>query len=128
MLQKKYTDGDDMNMHLTFFIMENRKLGTKAFDDEFLVQLMLMSLPQDNINWNTVTIILLQSTSDTNKLKTSDVITRLMQEYNRLTGSESTDLALAACSGTTSKSANKSNKRCTYKPCCKQGHLEVDSQ
>ena len=59
MLQKKYTDGDDMNMHLTFFIMENRKLGTKAFDDEFLVQLMLMSLPQDNINWNMVTIILL---------------------------------------------------------------------
>jgi transposase InsO family protein len=126
MLQKKYTDGDDMNTHLTFFTMENRKLGTKAFDDEFLAQLMLMSLPQDNINWNTVTIVLLQSTSDTNKLKTSDVITRLMQEYNRLTGSESTDSALAARTGTTSKSANKSNKRCTYKPCRKQGHLEVD--
>jgi Zn-finger protein len=126
MLQKKYTDGDDMNTHLTFFTMENRKLGNNAFDNEFLAQLMLMSLPQDNVNWNTVTIVLLQSTSDTNKLKTSDVITRLMQEYNRLTGSESTDLALAARTGTTSKSANKLNKRCTYKPCHKQGHLEVD--
>jgi len=123
MLQKKYTDGDDMNTHLTFFTLENRKLGNNAFDDEFLAQLMLMSLPQDNINWNTVTIVLLQSTSDTNKLKTSDVTTRLMQEYSRLTGSESTDSALAARAG---KSATKSNKRCTYKPCRKQGHLEVD--
>jgi len=63
MLQKKYTDGDDMNMHLTFFTLENRKLGNNAFDDEFLAQLILMSLPQDNINWNMVTIVLLQSTS-----------------------------------------------------------------
>ena len=50
MLQKKYNDGDDMNVHLMFFTMENRKLRTNAFDDEFLMQLMLMSLPQDNIN------------------------------------------------------------------------------
>ena len=56
MLQKKYTDNNDMNMHLTFFTMENWKLRKKAFDDEFLVQLML---PQDNVNWNTVTIVLL---------------------------------------------------------------------
>ena len=50
MLEKKYTDSDDMNMHLTFFTMENQKLGKKAFDDEFLAQLMLMFLPQDNTN------------------------------------------------------------------------------
>ena len=118
MLQKRYTDGDDMNMHLTLFTNENQKLGKNAFDDEFLVQLMLMSLPQDNTNWN-VTIIILQSTSDTKKLSTTDVTTHLMQEYSCLTSSESTDSALASCTGKTSKSANKLNKHCTYKPCHK---------
>ena len=128
MLQKKYTDGNDMNMHLTFFTIENQKLRKKVFDDEFLVQLMLMSLPQDNVNWNTATIILLQSTSDTKKLSTTDVITCLMQEYSCLTSSESTDSALAEHTSKTSKSANKLNKHCTYKPCCKQGHLEAECQ
>ena len=107
MLQKKYTDGNDINMHLTFFTMENQKLGKKAFDDEFLAQLMLMSLPQDNVNWNIVTIVLLQGTSDNRKLSTTDVITCLLQEYSHLTGSESTDSALAAHAGKSSKPANK---------------------
>jgi len=124
MLQKKYNDGDDMNTHLTFFTMENRKLGTNAFDDEFLAQLMLMSLPQDNINWNTVTIVLLQATSESKKLSTTNVTTRLMQEYSRLTGSKSTDSALAACAGKSSKQTSKSGKWCTYKPCHKKGHTE----
>ena len=87
---------------------------------------MLMSLPQDNVNWNTVTIILLQGTSDSRKLSTTDVITCLLQEYSHLTGSESTDSALAAHAGKSSKPANKSNKHCTYKPCRKKGHLEAD--
>ena len=87
---------------------------------------MLMSLPQDNVNWNTVTIILLQDTSDNRKLSTTDVITYLLQEYSHLTGSESTDSALAAHAGKSSKLANKSNKYCTYKPCHKKGHLEAD--
>ena len=117
MLQKKYTDNDNMNMHLTFFTMENRKLEKKAFDDEFLVQLMLMSLPQDNVNWNMVTIVLLQGTSDNRKPSTTDVIMYLLQEYSHLTSSESTDSALAAHAGKSSKPANKSNKHCTYKPC-----------
>ena len=72
MLEKKYTDGEDMNAHLMFFTMENRKLGKQAFDDESLVQLMLMSLPHDS-TWETLVVVLLQSTSDTVKLKTSDV-------------------------------------------------------
>ena len=126
MLQKKCTNGDDMNMHLIFVTMENQKLGKNAFDDEFLVQLMLMSLPQDNTNKNMVTIIILQSTSDTKKLSTTNVTTCLMQEYSHLTSSESTDSVLAACTGNRSKSANK--KHCTYKPCCKQGHLKANCQ
>ena len=92
------------------------------------MQLMLMSLPQDNVNWNTVTTILLQGTSDNRKLSTTDVITCLLQEYSRLTGSESTDSALAAHAGKLSKPANKLNKHCTYKPCQKKGHLEADCQ
>ena len=87
---------------------------------------LCMSLPQDNTNWNMVTIIILQSTSDTKKLSTTDVTTHLRQEYSHLTGSESTDSALAMCTGKTSKLANKSNKHCTYEPCCKQGHLEAN--
>ena len=84
---------------------------------------MLMSLPQDNINWNMVTIVLLQATSETKKLSTTDVTTRLMQEYSRLTGSESTDSALAAHAGK-SKQTSKSGKWCTYKPCHKKGYTE----
>ena len=87
---------------------------------------MLMSLPQDNVNWNMVTIILLQVTYDTKKLYTIDITTCLMQEYCHLTSSESTDSALAACVTKSSKLATKSNKSCTYKPCQKQGHLEAD--
>ena len=83
----------------------------------------LCPFSQDNTNWN---IVILQSTSDTKKLSTTDVTTHLMQEYSCLTGSESTDSALAACTGKTSKSANKLNKDCTYKPCRKQSHLEAD--
>ena len=98
MLEKKYTDGDDMNLHLAFFSMENRKLGKNAFDDEFLAQLMLMSLPRDS-TWETLVVVLLQSTSDTNKLKISDVTTRLMQEYCHLTGTESIDSALTTHTG-----------------------------
>ena len=37
-----------------------------------------MSLPQDNTNWNMVTIVILQSTSDTKKLSTTDVTTSLV--------------------------------------------------
>ncbi len=124
MLEKKYTDGDDMNSHLTFFSMENRKLGKNAFDDEFLAQLMLMSLPRDS-TWETLVVVLLQSTSDTNKLKTSNVTTRLMQEYCCLTSTESIDSALTTRAGKSSK-LPKAQVRCTYKPCCKSGHTEAE--
>src|SRR6266567_3866279 len=115
MLEKKYIDGDDMNSHLTFFSMENRKLGKNTFDDEFLAPLMLMCLPCDS-TWEALVVILLQSTSDTNKLKTSNVTTHLMQEYRRLTGTESIDSTLTTCTGKSSKPP-KAQVRCTYKPC-----------
>ena len=123
MMEKKYTDGEDMNTHLTFFTLENRKLGKQAFDDEFLAQLMLMSLPHDS-TWETLAVVLLQSTSDTIKLKTSDVTVRLMQEYNRLTGGESADSALAARTGKSSR-PSKAKIKCTYAPCGKPGHTEA---
>ena len=47
-LEKKYTDGEDMHTHLDFLTMENRKFDKKAFDNEFLTQIMLMSLPRDS--------------------------------------------------------------------------------
>jgi hypothetical protein len=44
-LEKKYSDGDDMHEHLNLLMMENHKLSKKGFYNEFLVQVMLMSLP-----------------------------------------------------------------------------------
>ena len=37
-----------MHTHLMSLMTENRKLDTKASNDEFLAQLMLMSLPYDS--------------------------------------------------------------------------------
>ncbi|KIM82709.1 hypothetical protein PILCRDRAFT_7621 [Piloderma croceum F 1598] len=45
MLEKKYVEGMNMHTHISFFTTENHKLGNKAFDDEFLAQILLMSLP-----------------------------------------------------------------------------------
>jgi hypothetical protein len=47
-LEKKYTDGEDMHTHLNFLTMENQKLDKKAFNNEFLAQIMLMLIPQDS--------------------------------------------------------------------------------
>ncbi|KIM74637.1 hypothetical protein PILCRDRAFT_700571 [Piloderma croceum F 1598] len=57
----------------------NRKLATKAFDDEFLAQIMLMSLPRDS-TWETLVVALLQSTNDKNPLTAVNVTFRLMQD------------------------------------------------
>ena len=72
MLTKQYTKGDNMHMHLSFFTTENCKLGSKGFDDKFLAQVMLMSLPRDS-TWETLVITLLQSASDTKPLTTTDI-------------------------------------------------------
>jgi hypothetical protein len=73
-LEKKYNNGDDMHEHLNLLTMENRKLGTKGFDDEFLAQVMLMSLPRES-TWETLVVVLLQSTTDDKPLTTTDVMT-----------------------------------------------------
>jgi hypothetical protein len=80
MLNKKYTDGKSMHAHLSFFTTENCKLATKAFNNEFLAQIMLMSLPHD-LTWETLVVALLQSTNDKNPLTTVNVTSQLMQEY-----------------------------------------------
>jgi len=94
-LEKKYTNGEDMHAHLDFLTMENRKLDKKAFNDEFLTQIMLMSLPQDS-TWETIIVLLLQSASETTPLSTTIVSMKLMQEYCRITGGEQANSALAA--------------------------------
>jgi gag-polypeptide of LTR copia-type len=45
-LKKKYEDGKSMQMHIDFLLHENNKLAAagKAFDDEFMAQILLMSL------------------------------------------------------------------------------------
>jgi hypothetical protein len=63
MLNKKYTDGESMHAHLSFLSTENHKLATKALDNKFLAQIMLISLPHDS-TWETLVVALLQSTND----------------------------------------------------------------
>ncbi|KAJ7651443.1 hypothetical protein B0H17DRAFT_1215241 [Mycena rosella] len=57
-LEKKYLKDENMHTHLSFIQMENHKLPSE-----------------------TLLIALLQSITNTNKLKTLDVVTHLMQEY-----------------------------------------------
>ena len=126
MLNKKFTEGENMHTHLSFLTTENRKLGTKAFDDEFLAQVMLMSLPRDS-TWETLVVALLQSTSDKNPLASVDVMSRLMQEYRRLTGTDSADAALLASRGNNKSKSSKSTekkKKCGY--CHYTGHTEEE--
>jgi hypothetical protein len=97
MLEKKYVEGENMHTHISFLTTENRKLGNKAFDDEFLAQVLLMSLPRDS-TWETLVVALLQTSSDKSILKSVDVSSRLMQEFRRLTGPDPSDTALIAAS------------------------------
>ena len=68
-------------------------------------------------------IVLLQATSDTNKLSTTDVTTCLIQEYSHLTSSESTDMHT-----TKSLKSATTTVKCTYRPCYKPGHTEAECQ
>lgn len=126
MLEKKYVEGD-MHAHLSFLSLENHKLGSKAFDDEFLAQLMLMSLPRDS-TWETLVVAQLQGATDTSPLKSIDIEARLMQEYRRVTEiHESQDSAMVANSHTkrfTSGTSKSKKTRCKY--CRYLGHTEED--
>lgn len=123
-LEKRYSDESDETMlaHLNFITLENRKLGSKAFDDEFLAQIMLMSLPH-NSTWETLVVSLLQSVTDASPLKSIDITARLMQEWRRLTGNtESADSAMAAKVRKEKSFSGKKKKRCGY--CKYTGHDE----
>ena len=113
MLEKKYVDGEDLHAHFNTIILENRKLGLKGFDDEFLAQLLLMSLPFDSVTWESLTVSLLQSVNDSNTLKSEDVVKRCMVQYQRLNG---TDSAMAATTSSRSKK-DKQKKKATTKQC-----------
>jgi gag-polypeptide of LTR copia-type len=90
-LEKKYEDGESMQMHIDFLLRENNKLAAagKAFNNEFMAQILLMSLPHPSL-WETITVTLLQSTSNPKKLSMHDVSACLLQEAAHLTGSAST--------------------------------------
>ena len=125
MLTKVFTEGKSMHTHLTFFIMENHKLDTKAFNDKFLAQLMLMPLPHDS-TWELLTVALLQSTSDTNPLTAADVTSHLMQEYCCLESTDGADSAmLAARYGRSTKPPDK-RKKCDH--CDFKGHIIEECQ
>ncbi|KIK60253.1 hypothetical protein GYMLUDRAFT_1000242 [Collybiopsis luxurians FD-317 M1] len=127
MMDKRYNDGDNMQGHINFFILENKKLSTSdAFSDEFLAQLMLMSLPRNDSTWETFTIVTLSAITATNKLSTTFLSTWLMEEYNWLTSPNSIESANIAQSGKRQKPNQKKSKKdwCGY--CHKGLHAEKD--
>jgi len=129
MLEKKYTDGEDIHAHFNFIIMENHKLGKKAFDDEFLAQVLLMSLPRDSVTWETLTVALLQAATDTTPLKSDDVMRRCMVQHQRLNGTDSPASALAASRSSSKGKAGqaaKQKKKCNF--CKYLGHTEDECQ
>jgi hypothetical protein len=129
MLNKKYTESKSMHTHLSFFTAENCKLGMKAFNNEFLTQVMLMSLPH-NSTWEILVVMLLQSISDKNPPASVDVTSCLMQEYCCLASTDSTDTALVTSCGNnkfkSSKPPRPSGKRCEY--CHNFGHTKDECQ
>jgi hypothetical protein len=124
MLEKKYAEGENMHAHISFITSENHKLRDKAFDDEFLAQILLMSLPRDS-TWETLVIALLQTSSDTSLLTSVNVSSRLMQEHRRLTGTDQSDNALIASRSTKygRGKGSKEKKRCGH--CGYTGHTSV---
>ena len=92
----------------------------KAFNDEFLMQVMLMSLPCDS-TWETLVIALLQSTKVQAPPTSTNIMWHLMQEYCHLTGTEGSDsILLASHKSKSSRSSNKKKKICDY--CHYTGH------
>jgi len=126
MLEKKYIDGKDLHTHFNTIILENRKLGLKAFNDKFLAQMLLMLLPRDSITWESLTVSLLQSVTDSNPLKSNDVVKRCMVQYQRLNRTDLTN-ALAASTSRSSKkdkTKKKSSVKCGY--CGYTGHTKEE--
>ncbi|KAF8235243.1 hypothetical protein L208DRAFT_1376572 [Tricholoma matsutake] len=85
-----------MQAHLNHLILENKKLGDKAFNDEFMAQLILMSLPH-HTTWETLVVSLLQNST---KLTVTDVTAHLLSEAQHFNedhdGSLSSSSALLA--------------------------------
>jgi hypothetical protein len=56
-----------MSVHASFYSKENKKLGPKGFEDEFLAQLLLFSLPRE-LNWESLSISLLRDVTEAKPL------------------------------------------------------------
>jgi hypothetical protein len=106
-----------MSVHASFYSKENKKLGPKGFEDEFLAQLLLFSLPRE-LNWESLSISLLRDVTETKPLVFAAVLAAVCAEATRVDGingheSYSGDSkALAA----TSHSSNKSKSKSKLKP------------
>lgn len=57
MIKREFVKGESMQLHIDFLLGENKKLAAskQAFDDEFMAQLILMSLPSPSL-WDTTNL------------------------------------------------------------------------
>ena len=93
MFKCEYKTGDSMQSHIATYSNNNHllhQIGSRhAFSDEFLSQLLLMSLPQPS-NWEIIVISLVTASSNATPLMFHDMSTCLLQEASHLLGSEAT--------------------------------------
>lgn len=130
LLQTKFVEGSSLQTHISTMALDNKRLATykKAFDDEFFAQLLLVSLPPST-TWQALTVVLLQSSTDSNPLASKDVIARLLQEETRLSGltdqAEAQALLVKAARSHTRSAGGKGKpRRCHY--CDFTGHIEAE--
>lgn len=131
MIERKYVPGESMTTHINALLQDNARLrqSKQSFDDEFIAQLMLFSLPRNIGQWETLTVTLLQGSSVTNPLTPSDVQSRLVAETMRIDGAASSERALAARTNTRTRPAKstlpaRSNDWCDF--CKFGGHKTAD--
>ena len=122
MIKREFVEGESMQSHIDFLLGKNKKLATskQAFNDEFMAQLILMSLPSPLL-WDTIIVTLLQSVSDTKKLSTTDVTARLLQEATWISGPNQST-SNAALYVKNKPQSKKKKKTCGF--CSGGGHTE----
>jgi len=116
----------DIHTHFSFFITENKKLSEKsAFTDEFLTQIMLMSLPHEISSWETLITMVLQPVLDDNPLTSTYVIQRCVTHHTLLHCAPKDSVLLAKSSKSKKKSGKPDNwPTCQY--CKYKGYTEED--
>jgi gag-polypeptide of LTR copia-type len=83
LLKQEYKDGKSMQQHISSYLTDNHllyQIGPKhMLSNEFLAQLLLMSLPHPS-NWEIIVISFINAATNSSPLTFQNVSTQLLQE------------------------------------------------